>query len=854
MPSNIKSTLITLLLFANLSLIVSCAQSGGGGGESSASSSGSSGTGGSSGTSSDTTPPLVFGSLQFTNVTATSLTVTWSAAFDVVTPQASLQYRLVKASDATFINTIAKVDAISAGPDLLQDYTANDVNQNVTGLNALTTYFFAVVVRDTAGNKTLYSPVSTSTLANINRVASRVYGQLGSFVTNQANPGGPDGLHYPGGVALDAGGVYVVDTSNHRVLYFTGTSTTATRVYGQHDSLISSTPNRGGISANTLNNPSAVAVDSTGVYIADRDNNRVLYYAGTSTTATRVYGQNGSFTSNADNLDGVSANSLRYPLGVAVDAGGVYISDSLNNRVLYYSGTSTTATRVYGQQGSFTTTSSNIGSATADTLASPEGVAVDAGGLYIADKNNNRVLYYSGVSTTASRVYGQSGSFTAALANNGGISANSLGGPSGVTVYAGGLYIVDTGNHRVLYFAGTSTTASRVYGQYGAFSEGYLNNGGRSASTLHLPASVAADASGVYIADKSNNRVVYFSGTATAATRVYGQLGSLTVDFWDIDGVTADSLQSPTGLAVDAGGIYVADYFNHRVLYFAGTATTASRVYGQSGSFTTSTQNKGGISASSLWQPSSVATDANGLYIVDANNNRVLYFSNNSTTASRVYGQAGSFTSNAANNGGISADSLNQPWGIAVDASGVYISDRYNNRVLFYPGVSTTATRVYGQAGSFSTNSPNSGGLSANTLYNPAGIAVDTSGLYVADYYNNRVLFYPDTSTTPSRVYGTNGSFTTSSGLVTSNGLNRPEGVALGNGGVYVADHQHSRVVYYHGTGTTALGVYGQNDFVTSTTNSGGLSASSLYYPAAVLINGANVYISDRGNHRVLYY
>ncbi|HMY69967.1 MAG TPA: hypothetical protein PL163_25210, partial [Leptospiraceae bacterium] len=69
----------------------------------------------------------------------------------------------------------------------------------------------------------------------------------------------------------------------------------------------------------------------------------------------------------------------------------------------------------------------------------------------------------------------------------------------------------------------------------------------------------------------------------------------------------------------------------------------------------------------------------------DQTNNRVLYYSSGSTTASRVYGQLGSFTANAFNNGGISADSLSFPAGAAIDSSGnMYLPDRGNNRVLYY--------------------------------------------------------------------------------------------------------------------------------------------------------------------------
>jgi hypothetical protein len=64
---------------------------------------------------------------------------------------------------------------------------------------------------------------------------------------------------------------------------------------------------------------------------------------------------------------------------------------------------------------------------------------------------------------------------------------------------------------------------------------------------------------------------------------------------------------------------------------------------------------------------------------------RVLYYAAGSTTATRVYGQAGSFTTNTANNGGISATSLSQPWGMAFDGSGnLYVADWANKRVLEY--------------------------------------------------------------------------------------------------------------------------------------------------------------------------
>jgi len=362
--------------------------------------------------------------------------------------------------------------------------------------------------------------------------------------------------------------------------------------------------------------------------------------------------------------------------------------------------TITTATRVYGQLGrNFTSNTTNNGGISADSLFNPFGLAVDnTGNVFIVDQNNNRLLFYMGINTTATRVYGQGGGFTTGVPNNGvGASRKGLSAPTGVAIdNSNNVYIADRFNHRVLFYSGTNTTASRVYGQLGVFTSNTPNNGGISANTLNFPGDVAVDDSNnVYIVDRTNSRVLIYSGTNTTASRVYGQLGSFTSDIANNGGISANTLNLPYGIVVD---------------------------------------------------------NSNNLYIVDSSNHRVLFYNGANTTASRVYGQLGSFTSNAVNNGGISANGLNSPFGLAADRSNnVFIVDRLNNRVLFYTGTSTTATRVYGQGGSFTTNTQNNGGVSADSLDHPRGVAIDLSNnVFIVDHLNDRVLFYLGQSDPPS--------------------------------------------------------------------------------------------------------
>jgi DNA-binding beta-propeller fold protein YncE len=243
--------------------------------------------------------------------------------------------------------------------------------------------------------------------------------------------------------------------------------------------------------------PFGVAIDAAGgIYIADAGNNRVLketFSAGSYTEST------------------VTTSALSYPTGLAIDAAGnVYIADTGNNRVLKET--------IFG--GSYTEST-----VTTSTLSSPSGVAVDAAGnLYIADTGNNRIL----IEALAQGIYTETT-----------VATSTLNGPTGVAVDANGdIYIADTGNNRVLIE--TVSVSGTV--------ESTL-----ATSPLSSPDAVTVDAFGnVYIADAWNNRVIEES-----------TVGGNTVE----STVATSALSGPGGVAVaGSGNIYIANTYNNSVL------------------------------------------------------------------------------------------------------------------------------------------------------------------------------------------------------------------------------------------------------------------------------------------------
>jgi sugar lactone lactonase YvrE len=381
---------------------------------------------------------------------------------------------------------------------------------------------FAVIFLLTALSMSIYPQVPLSDFMPANGVLGTT-----DFVTN-TNYAAPSTttLAEPFCVAVDptTGKLFVADRDNRRVMRWSSANalidgSPAEVVFGQPD-FVTRTANTGGISAATMNNPNSVYVDANGtLWVADRDNHRVLRFNNASSKLTGanadgVLGQP-NFTSNTA---GTTAGLLSAPTSVFVDgSGNLWVADKDNNRVMRFNNASgkpngANADGVLGQLDFVTSTSGT----TAAKFDAPWGVYVDVSGkLWVADRYNSRVLRFDNAAglangSVANGVLGQ----TDFVTSTSGLSQSKFDGPRGMFMDGmGRLYVGDEGNSRIIVFTNAAAkpngaNADNVLGQ-----PDFVTTGGFTTQTgLNYPSTVFIDNANnhIWIPDTYSHRILRY--------------------------------------------------------------------------------------------------------------------------------------------------------------------------------------------------------------------------------------------------------------------------------------------------------------------------------------------------------
>ncbi|MDX2008587.1 MAG: PKD domain-containing protein [Myxococcaceae bacterium] len=509
---------------------------------------------------------------------------------------------------------------------------------------------------------------------------SLVLGQSSVGAGNMFSPTLAANTVEPFGLALSASGSLAV-ASRKRVLVFTppfSNNKPATTVLGQPDFV--SEPN--------AFSPRAVGFSSAGhVFTAELEANRVVWYpapqAATGTApSTAVYGQP-NLTSTGPNF--IEAGGMNTPRGLVVDRSvtpnRLFVVDSRNRRVLGWNSTSFTtgqvADVVFGQPDFVTVTPRPTTPGMTGLSEGTSFVAVGAGLVLVSDAQFNRVLGYRPTGGPPVAVFGQS-SFTSSDFDAGWVDQTQ--GTQLASTSTGLALAPQSGANRVLALHWDGGSRINAVFNPGQDRPDLVAPNRTKPTGFHGPLATAIDRSvtpnRLYVADSNNNRVLVWNNVRALqnGTPPDAVLGQPTMADHQ-PGTSAARFRVPTAVAVDSTGrVAVNDQGNHRVLIFnapfaPGGDLVADAVLGQT-SFTDNRPNRdGGLSADTLWQPTTLTFTPRGSLVVgDSGNLRLMWFDPPFFTgkaATAQFGQA-SFTSAASNGCTASTNStVCQPYGLA---------------------------------------------------------------------------------------------------------------------------------------------------------------------------------------------
>jgi uncharacterized protein (TIGR03437 family) len=679
----------------------------------------------------------------------------------------------------------------------------------------------------------------------------------------------------------NAGNIYFTDSDNHRIRKVAPNGIITT-VAGTGTSGFSG--DGGPATSAQLSFPIGIAVDSAGnLYIADNANQRVRKVTASTGVISTIAGT-GTAGFSGDGGPGTAAqlNNLQ---NVAVDKdGNVYISDFSNNRIRKVNASDGVITTIAGTgTAGF---SGDGGLATAAQLSGPNNVSVDAQkNIYICDASNARIRKIDAVTGNISTIVGTG---VASFGGDGGLAtAAQVNVPIGAIVdSAGNLFFSDRSNHRVRRVNASDGIINTIVGSGTA---GFNGDGiAALAARLNFPTGLALDPAGnLFIGDRDNSRLRRLvvapamdavaptvaitaptnNPTYTATSGIINLIGTATdnnivsqvrwsndrggsgvalgTTAWVITGVTLQAgLNNITITAWDAtgnmGSAQLAVTYNPTqiILTLAGTSVIGT------------TGDNAAATAARFYFPSAVAVDRQGnAYVCDTQNHRVRKIAANGT----VTAFAGSGALGSSGDGGpATAASMNEPLGIAVDATGnVYIADSQNNRIR----IVTPDGKINTFAGNGEEQfSGDDGPAKDAALTYPTDVAVDATGnVYIADFGNNRVRRVTIADNKITTIAGNGSVGFTSDGVLAKEALlNAPAGVAVDSAGnVYFTDYGNGRVRRVgagNGLLTTIAGT------AVSGYNGDGIPANTaqLNLPFHLAVDAANdLYIADQSNHRI---
>ncbi len=556
-------------------------------------------------------------------------------------------------------------------------------------------------------------------------------------------------LASPAAVAVRGSVIYIVDEGMNRIRAVDAQGTIATVAGG-------GTPDDGlgdgsDAAQSRLSRPAGIAFHPTlGLIFGDGDNGRIRGIRG-GLIETIAGGGSSQF------LEGPALEAeVVQPRGLLVDGeGGIFFIDSSDGD------------RVWAIEGDMLRARIGLiglgGVAIEQSLNKPADIDVDSdSNLYILDRENQRVRR---VEAASGRIETLAGTAGRRLVVEGPAKQVPLIAADGIAVdRAGGIFVADTGNHRIRFLDPSAEILTNVAGEQEEFIRGDVDADGQLTEEdskqllnyLFMDQNLPIDC--MKATDADDNGIIDLKDAITILNVVFlsesmpKPFPSCGIDFtWDeldckqtsfCPGLSGDSpletrLGSPRGLAFSpAGNLYFAQTDEHRITMLDREQGKVAPIAGTGiGGFS---GDGGPAGMAQLFSPHGIATDkAGNILIADAGNHRVRRVD---AATMRISTVAGNGTQGFLGDGGSARQArLNAPQGVAFDDAGnIYIADTGNHRIRRVNRSGNIATIAGGgpQTEDLGDGKPPDQAF----LSSPRGIRVDALGnVWIADTGNDRV-------------------------------------------------------------------------------------------------------------------
>lgn len=250
----------------------------------------------------------------------------------------------------------------------------------------------------------------------------------------------------------------------------------------------------------------------------------------------------------------VASSLLASPGKIAASDTHIAISDSLHNRVLLTDHKGNVQHVIGGKNAG-----SRDGDFSITQFNTPQGLVFGRQGIYVADTGNHKIRYID-LSKKIVRTLAGDGSLE--RKHDGQYNANSIGlaSPWALALKHDQLYIAMAGSHQIWLY----DTTTRMLSPFAGSGREGIDDGALKTATFSQPSGLSIRGEWLYVADAEDSAV---RRVHLKEARVETIVGTGLFDFGDRDGVLAQAkLQHVLGITtVDEDQIVIADTYNHKI-------------------------------------------------------------------------------------------------------------------------------------------------------------------------------------------------------------------------------------------------------------------------------------------------